>query len=385
MIARDISGFIGEVRTQFCVLSILGPRQSGKTTLAKSLFPNYGYVNFEDPITLDQARSDLKAFMRLHPAPLIIDEVQRFPAILDAVQVWVDEHRDQKASFVLTGSDQPHLRGALSESLAGRVALTYLLPLSFAELRGKTAFDRAGSVYAGFMPDVHAKSARPSILYENYVATYVMRDVNRLVNLKDVARFTAFLRLLAARVGQIVNYESLACEIGVSANTVKDWIGVLEASFIVFRLQPYYRNFGKRFVKSPKIYFTEVGLAAFLLDLHSAAEVERDPLFGQLFENMVVANFRKNRFNAGQTHLGTGGMYFLRDSAGNEVDLVLETGGRKLDLIEIKSAMSFNPDHARTIEKYAKIMGDDFNRGMVVYAGDRAECRGVEFVNFAET
>jgi len=384
MIDRAINQFILSVSREFSVISILGPRQSGKTTFVKSLFSGYDYVNFEEPETAATASRDLKQFMQSHPAPVIFDEVQRFPLILDAIQVWVDEHPFPKASYILTGSDQPSLRGAISESLAGRVFIAYLLPFSFAELRGQIEFDRADSIYRGFLPRAYSENTTPSWLYQSYITTYVMRDVNRLINLKDNLRFTTFITLLAARVAQILNYNSLADEVGVSVNTIKDWISVLEASFIIFRLQPYYRNFGKRLVKSPKIYFNEVGLVAHLLGLHSPKEVERDPLFGNLFENMVVTNIRKNRFNAGNMQLGSAGMYFLRDSSGCEVDVVLEDG-RRIDLIEIKSSMSFNADHTKSIEKYAKLIGDDFNSGKVIYAGTRAGYHGIDFVNFAET
>jgi len=384
MIERDITNFIRAVSREFSVISILGPRQSGKTTLAKMIFEGYDYVNLEDPEIAASASHDLRRFMHDHPAPVIFDEVQRFPLVLDAIQVWVDEHASQKAAYVLTGSDQPSLRGAISESLAGRVFISYLLPLSFAELRGHAELERGISVCRGFLPRVYSENATPSWLYQGYVSTYVMRDVNRLINLKDNLRFMTFITLLAARVAQVLNYNSIADELGVSVNTVKDWLSVLEASFIVFRLQPYYRNFGKRFVKSPKIYFTEVGLAAHLLGLHTPKETERDPLFGNLFENMVVANIRKNRFNAGNIQLGTAGMFYLRDSSGCEVDVVLEDG-RRLDLIEIKSAMSFNADYAKSIEKYAKLIGPDYNSGKVIYAGTRAGYHSIDFINFADT
>jgi len=384
MIDRSISVYISEISNEFSVISLLGPRQSGKTTLVKSLFPSYGYVNFEDVETLADARRDLKLFMREHPAPVIFDEVQQFPDILRQIQVWVDEHPFPKAQFILTGSDQPHLRGAISESLAGRIGIAYLLPLSFAELRGIAEADRSGSVYKGFMPRIFSEGATPERLYENYISTYVMRDVNRLINLKDRVRFTTFITLLAARVGQLLNYNSISDEIGVSVNTIKDWVSVLEASFIVFRLQPYARNYGRRFVKTPKIYFTEVGLAAHLLGMRTSQQAERDPLFGQLFENMVVADIRKNRFNSGNYRLGTAGMYFFRDNIGNEVDLVIEAEGRKLDLVEIKSGMTFNADYAKSIEKYAKLIGDDYHSGKVIYAGRRTQHNGIDFVHFAE-
>ena len=383
MIARDITGYVERIRKEFSVVALFGPRQSGKTTLARMLFSNYAYVNFEHESTLNAARSDLDAFMRLNPAPVIFDEVQRYPRILNEIQVWTDAHPGQKAAYVLTGSNQPELRGAVSESLAGRVALAYLLPLSFSEVRPSLGDSRSEPILKGFMPRIYSEGASPDLLYENYLSTYVQRDVNQLIGLKDTSRFTTFLRLLAARVGQTVNYESLANEVGVSATTVKDWLNVLEASFVVFRLQPYYRNFGKRFVKTPKVYFTEVGLAAHLLGFRTPEQLERDPLFGGLFENMVVANVRKNRFNRGVIEGGTAGMFYLRDNNGNEVDVVLEDG-RDVDLVEVKSSISFNEDYAKGILKYAKVI-PEFRRGTVIYAGKPASSAGVDFVNFATT
>ncbi len=383
MIARDIACYVERIRKEFSVVALFGPRQSGKTTLARMLFPNYAYVNFEHESTLNAARSDLDAFMRLNPAPVIFDEVQRFPRILNEIQVWTDAHPDQRAAYVLTGSNQPELRGAVSESLAGRVALAYLLPLSFSEVRPSLGDSRSEPILKGFMPRIYSEGASPDLLYENYLSTYVQRDVNQLIGLKDTSRFTTFLRLLAARVGQTVNYESLANEVGVSATTVKDWLNVLEASFVVFRLQPYYRNFGKRFVKSPKVYFTEVGLAAHLLGFRTPEQLERDPLFGGLFENMVVSNVRKNRLNRGVVEGGTAGMFYLRDNNGNEVDVVLEDG-RDVEVVEVKSSISFNEDYARGILKYAKVI-PEFRRGTVVYAGKPASAAGVDFINFAAT
>jgi len=385
MIERKLTSYISRVSTQFSVIGIMGPRQSGKTTLAKLLFPDYEYVNFEHQDILDEARHDLAQFMERHRPPVIFDEVQRYPAVLNEIQCWVDNHNHPPASYVITGSNQPHLRGVVSESLAGRIAIAYLLPLSFAEIGGDGVLDREQSIIRGFMPRVLSNDIDVKSFYQNYLTTYVERDANQLINLRDSIRFSSFIRLLAARVGQLLNYDSIATEIGVTAATIRDWISVLEASFIVFHLLPYYRNFGKRFVKTPKIYFMDVGLAAYLLDIDSPEQMSRDPLFGHLFENMIVANIRKNRFNTGYTQGGTAGMYFIRDRHGDEVDLVLEGPGRKLELIEIKSAMSYNPDYAKSIEKYAKILGDDFGGGKVIYAGSRAGYHGIDFVNFAET
>ena len=379
MIKRQMAGWLGKMAKEYAVLSIMGPRQSGKTTLARSVFPNYGYVNLEDPDARRAAEADGADFLQKHPAPLILDEVQRVPELLSRIQVLVDANPRKKAAYVLTGSHQPALREGLSQTLAGRVALAKLMPFTMREI---AAFGKLPSreqlVFQGFMPRIYDEKATPSVLYANYLATYVERDVNAILSLKDRRQFEVFLRLLAGRVGQLVNYEAIAAEVGVSAATIKSWISVLEASFIVFTLPCYYRNFGKRFVKAPKVYFTDVGLASHLLGIREAAQVDRDPLFGGLFENMVIADILKQRLNAGLEP----DMYFVRDYKGFEVDLLVEDG-RAVDLYEIKSSVSFQASFADNVARLAEIV-PNVRRKTVVYSGAAARAQGVEFVNYAE-
>ena len=379
MIKREISDWLKTMAREYAVLSIMGPRQSGKTTLAKTLFPDYGYVNLEDPDLRHAAESDGADFMNKHPAPLIIDEVQRVPELLSRIQVRVDESPARKAAYILTGSHQPALREGLSQSLAGRVAIATLLPLSIGEVAASSSPlpAREELVFKGFMPRIYSEGATPGPLYSNYLATYVERDVNVLLALKDRRPFETFLRLVAGRVGQLVNHESLAAEVGVSAATVKAWLSVLEASYITFTLPCYYRNFGKRFVKSPKVYFTDVGLCCHLLGIRSPDQVDRDPAFGGLFENMVVADILKSRLNHGLEP----DMYFVRDYKGFEVDLLVENG-RTVDLYEIKSSVSFHASFADNVSRLASLMGNA-GRKTVVYSGAPASAQGVEFVNYA--
>ena len=342
------------------------------------LFPDYGYVNLEDPDLRHAAEADGADFMLKHPAPLIIDEVQRVPELLSRIQVLVDQNPKQKAAYVLTGSHQPALRDGISQSLAGRVAIATLLPFSIEEVSsyGKLP-SREELLIKGFMPRIYDENATPRLLYSNYVATYVERDVNAILALKDRKQFEIFLRLMAGRVGQMINYESIAGEVGVSAVTVKSWVSVLEACYLIFTLPCYYRNFGKRFVKAPKVYFTDVGLCCHLLGICDVDQVDRDPAFGGLFENMVVVDILKSRLNRGLEP----DMYFVRDYKGFEVDLLVENG-RTVDLYEIKSSVSFHESFAENVSKLSSMM-DNVSKKTVVYSGQAASSQGVEFVNYA--
>lgn len=379
MTVRKMSRWLKEAAKEYAVLSIMGPRQSGKTTLAQMLFPDHGYVNLEDPDLRHAAETDGAGFMRKHPAPLIIDEVQRVPELLSRIQVKVDENPTEKAAYILTGSHQPALQHGISQSLAGRVAIATLLPFSIDEVASFGDLpNREELILNGFLPRIYSEHATPRHLYSNYLATYVERDVNAILALKDRRQFEIFLRLLAGRVGQLVNYESIAAEVGVSAVTVKSWISVLEASYVIFVLPCYYRNFGKRFVKAPKIYFTDVGLCCHLLGIREPGQVDRDPAFGGLFENMVIIDILKSRLNAGLEP----DMYFVRDYRGFEVDLLIENG-RTVDLYEIKSSMSFHESFAENVSRLASMM-DGVAKKTVVYSGQPASAHGVEFVNYAD-
>lgn len=378
MIQRQIGAWLKTMAREYAVISIMGPRQSGKTTLARMLFPDYGYVNLEDPDLRRAAEADGADFIAKHPAPLIIDEVQRVPELLSRIQVKVDETPSRKAAYIVTGSHQPALREGISQSLAGRVAIATLLPLSIGEIAASGALPgREELIFRGFMPRIYGEGATPGPLYSNYLATYVERDVNALLALKDRRQFETFLRLVAGRVGQLVNYESIAAAVGVSAATIKSWLSVLEASYITFSLPCYYRNFGKRFVKAPKVYFTDVGLCCHLLGIRNPEQVDRDPVFGGIFENLVVADILKTRLNNGLEP----DMYFVRDYRGFEVDLLVENG-RMVDLYEIKSSVSFHEAFADNVSRLAGIM-DNVGRKAVVYSGRPASAQGVEFVNYA--
>ena len=380
MIPRKIMRRVCELARTFPVVTIEGPRQSGKTTLAKMAFPEYTYANLEDTATRKLAETDPRGFLVKFRAPAIIDEIQRVPSLLSDIQVEVDK-KGGSGLYVLTGSHQPRLKAGVSQTLAGRTALVTLLPLSIEELNGVgIELSRDEYILRGFLPAIYDRGQNPVDAYEAYYRTYVERDVRQLVNITHQGEFELFLRLLAGRVGQVVNLEAMSGDVGVSSTTLKEWLSVLEASFVVFRVAPYYNNFGKRFVKSPKVYFTDVGLAAHLLDLSSAEQVSRDPLLGGLFENMVMAEALKARYNAGRD----GRIYYMRDKVGCEIDLVVENQ-RRLTFIEIKSAQTPNDSMAANIRVLRKTTGAG-EKAYVVYSGESWPLRdGDGFVNFRET
>jgi predicted AAA+ superfamily ATPase len=380
MIKRQIAPQLKHLAREFPVVTLLGPRQSGKTTLARLTFPSHEYVNLEMPDVRAAAQADAVGFFKAHPGPVILDEIQRVPELLSYIQSMVDERR-RKGEFILTGSHQPRLAEGISQSLAGRTGILRLLPLSLEELAGTGApLERDDLVFSGFMPGVHAEGITPRNFYRAYFQTYVERDARMLVNITNWLAFETFVKLLAGRVGQIVNLNSMAGDVGVSSTTLASWLAVLEASFIVFRLPCYFNNFGKRLVKSPKVYFTEVGLATWLLGIETVAQVSRDPLFGGLFENMVVVEALKARMNAGEE----AGLYYFRDQRGLEVDLLLSRARRLLP-IEIKSGMTYDASFAKSLTAFCGF-APAATSPVVIYGGERkADTGGVRFRSFRDT
>ena len=380
MIKRKIQDTLAEVAKHFPVVTITGPRQAGKTTLAKMQFPDYNYVNLEDPDLWMMAETDAREFLKLYPAPVIIDEIQRVPKLLSYIQVLVDEQK-KHGQYILIGSHQPSLRAEISQSLAGRTAILQLMPLSIAELTDAgVTLDRDEYMYRGFMPQIYNEDIAPKLLYRNYFLTYVERDARQLINIRNLNNFEVFIKLLAGRIGQVVNLNSLSNDVGVSTTTLTEWLSVLEASYIIFRLPSYFENFGKRLLKSPKLYFTEVGLASYLLGIKDPSQVARDPLMGGLFENMVVLEALKARYNVGHDSE----LYFFRDTRGMEIDLLLNKD-RQLLPIEIKAARTFNNEFVQGIESFRKATPKALP-GMVIYAGDLTPTiKDVKFHNFIHT
>lgn len=371
MIKRHIDLEFRQLLKEYPIVTLLGPRQAGKTTLARQTLPDYAYVNLEQPETREFAQQDPKAFLAQFSGQVIFDEIQRVPELLSYLQVMVDAHREN-GQYVLTGSHQLALREAIAQSLAGRTAVLHLLPFSIAELvDNQLGFTRAEDyIYHGFLPRIYDQQQRPTPAYSNYYQTYVERDVRQLINLKDVAQFQKFMKLVAGRVGQLMDYSSLAGDVGVSATTVKSWLSILEVSFIVYKLSPYFENFGKRLIKSPKYYFMDTGLLCFLLGIENPAQVARDPLVGQLFENLVIMDVVKNRYNSGKLE----NLYFFRDSNGLEADLLLQQG-RQLIPIEIKSSSTYKPELLKGLKRIMEL-SPQMAEGHLVYAGE-----GMSFSN----
>lgn len=379
IIRRDCATELLAASKEYPIVTVFGPRQSGKTTLVRSAFPNHSYRLLEEPDTRLLAQTDPRGFLAEIAEGAILDEIQRAPELLSYLQGVVDAD-GRPGRFVLTGSHQPELHRAISQSLAGRTAVLTLLPLSIHELRSiralpKDPFEMA--VRGGF-PRLHAANLSHERFFSAYLQTYLERDVRALINVKDLRRFQQFLVLLAGRVGQLVNYMSLANDIGVSATTIKDWISALMASFVVFELASFHENLSKRVVKAPKLYFTDVGLAAHLAGIRTPEQAARDPLRGGLYENLVIGDLLKGHLNRGRN---AADFFFYRDSHGNEVDLLVRMG-RTLAPVEIKSSATFHPDFLKGIERFQTTVGQRALPGMLFFNGaGPLTCRNVRVAN----
>jgi len=377
MIKRIISEELLDCCTEYPVVTVFGPRQSGKTVLVRENFPDKPYYLLEDPDIRQAAEMDPRGFLGQMKEGAILDEIQRLPVLLSYIQGIVDKVR-QPGMFILTGSHQPDLHKAISQSLAGRTALLTLLPFSFEELQQfQTKWDVYDLIIKGAFPRLHEKNLKPERFFNGYLQTYVERDVRALINLKDLNRFQQFLTLLAGRIGQVINYTSLSNDIGVSATTIKNWISVLKASYVIFELPPFFENIRKRVVKSPKLYFTDTGLAAFLLGIRTAEQAARDPLRGGLYENLIILEIMKYRLNQGRRT----DLYFFRDTHGSEVDLLIREQG-KLFPVEIKSSATFSKSFLKGIEQFRSLTSNCRADGAVLYNGDqRFQVKNVHIFN----
>lgn len=351
--------------TKYPIVTILGPRQSGKTTLVKKAFDHLPYVNLENIENRVLAKNDPNSFIAKYPNGAIFDEIQRVPDLLSSIQVKVDED-ERKGLFILTGSHQLDLHSAISQSLAGRTSILKLLPLSLLELRDNhVELSLEEVILQGGYPRIYKDNLPLHNAFTSYFQTYVERDVRSIINIKDVLVFEKFIRLLASRVGQIINYSSLAVDVGVSAVTIKQWISILEASYLIFRLQPYFENFGKRVIKSPKIFFLDTGLLCYLLGIESKEALLEDQLFGNIFENFTILELYKYSYNNAKDPK----MYFFRDLVGNEIDILLQRGS-SLTPIEIKSSKTFSSSFLSGLNYFYLQAGNKAKDGAIIYRGD---------------
>lgn len=376
-IHRQIAPTILEAAKYFPVLCITGPRQSGKSTLVQHLFPTYACYSLDEFHVQSFAQQDPIAFLNQHPEGLILDEIQQLPILLTYIKNIVD--KDPNRKFILSGSSNFVLLKNISESLAGRVGLFELLPMSFEETR-KIFQDKSLDeiMWNGFYPAVCAEKNIPSLLYPSYTKTYLEKDVRSLVNVKNLSQFHIFLKLCAARIGSIFNANELAGEVGVASNTIAAWLSILEASYIIFRLQPWSENTRKRLTKTPKIYFYDTGLACYLLDIENPQQLSRDKMRGHLFENFIIMEMIKRRYNSGKGN----NLFFFRDAKGNEVDM-LAKNGNSLDAYEIKSSLTYNSSFAAVLDKLPILLSTPVQRRAIIYAGDFENVMGdIEVVNY---
>lgn len=372
MIKRTAHTTIMRLAKGFPVIAITGPRQSGKTTLAKSSFPDKPYLTLEDPDTRLLAENDPRGLLSAYPDGLILDEVQRAPQLFSYLQGFVDDNLIP-GKYILTGSQQFGLLSGITQSLAGRVGLVQLLPFAMDELKaaGKLPDSADKLMLYGMYPPFYDRDLAPADWFPAYVNTYIERDVRQLINVRDLSSFQRFVRMCAARTGQLLNLSSLASDCGITHNTASAWISVLEASYIIFLLRPHFTNFNKRLIKAPKLYFIDTGLAAWLLGVREQEQLVFHAQRGALFENMVVMEFLKSRFNRGEQ----ADLYFWRDSKGLEVDLLLDDGA-SLRPVEIKSGQTIVSDSLTPLKKWCELSGIPNRPAWLVYGGTRELSNG---------
>lgn len=371
LINRTIEAVLSNLTSKYPVVTITGPRQSGKTTLCKKVFGQKPYANLESPDIRQFAIDDPRGFLAQYPDGAIFDEIQRAPDLVSYLQPMVDEDQ-REGLFILTGSQQFEVINTINQSLAGRTALVKLLPFTMGEIQsGFSQPDNDSLLYQGFYPRIWDKQLDPTQALGDYFETYIERDLRQLITIKDLNLFQRFIKLCAGRIGQLLNVSGVANDTGISHTTARNWLSLLEASYIIFFLNPYSKNTSKRLVKSPKLYFYDVGLASFLLGIENKNQISRDPLRGNLFENMVVAEALKYRFNQGKRS----NLYFYRDAKGNEVDLLM-VNGPDIFPIEIKAGMTVSRDYFKGLNHFAKVFPGHIPKGSgIVYGGNEVQTR----------
>ena len=376
-IHRNLESEIIEAKKYFSVITITGPRQSGKTTLIRHIFNELPYYSLEDIDVKMFAQNDPRGFLLQNPNGMILDEVQNSPQLLSYIQTIVDTEPNRR--YVLSGSSQFAVLRQITQSLAGRTAIFELLPLSLSEIaENKVLHDTNTSIFSGFYPAIYADRNIPKYFYPSYVKTYIERDVRDVLNIKDLHTFQIFLKLCAGRIGSILNISELANEVGVAVNTIKSWLSVLEASYIITLLPPYFENSRKRLIKSPKLYFYDTGLACFLLDITSEEQLNHDKMRGHLFENMIISDFIKNKLNKGESN----NLSFYRDSNGNEVDLLIPTT-KGYKAIEIKSSATYHTDFEKGLKSVSDTLASKIKEKYIIYNGEMEnEVADIKLINW---
>lgn len=378
--SRNIEKKLKQLAKTYPVIVISGPRQSGKSTLAKHTFPNHQYINLERIDDREFAKNDPRAFLEQFNKKVIIDEIQYVPSLFSYIQAIVDDKKIN-ADFILTGSSQLSLLEGVSQSLAGRSAIFQLLPLSYVEITAKQKnITLEEIIFAGGYPNIHFNQQPIVDWYSDYCRNYLEKDVRNILNIKNLGTFQLFLKMCAGRCGQIINYSSFANDCGISPNTAKEWMNILEASYIIYRLNPYYRNYSKRLIKSPKLYFYDTGVACYLLGITSAEQLRTHSLRGGLFESWAISEFKKKYFNQHRD----APLYYWRDNKGKEIDLIVEKR-EKFDIIEIKSGKTINSSFFDNFSYFENMASNDISEKLLIYGGnlnqERSKARVLSWQN----
>ncbi|KIX85257.1 hypothetical protein J120_02995 [candidate division TM6 bacterium JCVI TM6SC1] len=370
MISRHITPYILKSATKLPVIALLGPRQSGKTTLARFAFANHAYVSMENYEEREFAQNDPKRFLRnnINEHGIILDEIQHVPQLLSYIQTYVDEY-NYPGRVIITGSQNLLVNQAISQTLAGRIALFTLLPLSINELKSSSLLPYTADqvMLKGGYPRIYASEIEPQEWYPDYIETYVERDVRQIINVVNLATFKRFIRLCAGRIGQLINFTSLANDCGIDVRTAQHWLSILQASYIVFLLQPHFQNFNKRMIKTPKLYFYDTGLACSLLGITTLEQLDTYYMRGNIFESLMISEICKHYYNIKQR---PDHVYFWRDKTGNEIDCLIEQPNTLIP-VEIKSGTTVSKSFFDPLIKWSDISNNQYPQGYVLYAGDK--------------
>ncbi|HNY15380.1 MAG TPA: ATP-binding protein [Bacteroidales bacterium] len=380
ILERHLTGHLKKMVRKFPVISLTGPRQSGKTTLLKNAFKEFRYFNLERMDLREMISSDPLGFLRDSGTRVIFDEAQNLPELFSYIQVLSDE-RKSNGQYILSGSQSFLLNEQINQSLAGRVSVNVLLPFDIKELKGHVRLDPAKLILTGFYPRVYYQKINPSDFYPSYLQTYIERDIRTLRAVENLQAFSRFMGLCAGRTGQVLNLSSLANDTGISVNTAKAWLSLLESSYVLFLLQPYYRNFNKRIIKSPKIYFYDTGVASSLLRITDTAMLKKHYLFGALFENLIISEIIKSQVHSGKRP----SVYYWRESNGAEIDCIIENASGELTALEIKAGQTYNPDYIRNLLLFPREnLGKEIKKAVIYTGSETTRIKNIKIISWKD-